>query len=183
MTIFVDQDNTLNDFIESILNHARNFFGLKSFELKREQCMTYHLLQYAFPKDEVKAATDEMFSIKGFWSTMQIQPGAYDVMKELVKRHDVYILTCPWPTSDNCISEKIEWVRENLPFFDVRKMIFACNKKLLRGDVLVDDAPHYLKDNGAKTTIAFDYPYNRDIEVNFRAKTWEEIGKIIGDLK
>lgn len=183
MTIFVDQDNTLNDFIKPVVQHVRNWFGIKHFNLRRENCKTYHLLKYAFPRHEVDAATEEMFSIEGFWETMPIQPDAAEVMERLCRRHDVYILTCPWPTSKNCIPEKIEWVKKNLPFFNLRNMIFSCNKSLLHGDVLIDDAPHYLNSNNAKTTIAFDYPYNRSCEADYRAATWLEIERIIGEIE
>lgn len=182
MTIFIDQDNTLNDFIKPVEFHVRSWFGNKHFKLEREQCKTYHILKYAFPRDEVKKATDEMFSIEGFWRTMPIQPYAAEVVEEMTKKHDVYILTCPWPTSKNCIPEKLEWIQANLPFFNMRKVIFSCNKKLLHGDILIDDAPHYLEDNNCQKTLAFDYPYNRDCNVDWRASNWLEIHDIINSI-
>lgn len=182
MTIFVDQDNTLNDFIQPVVEHVQSWWGKKDFSLTREECTTYHLLEYAFEPDKVEAATHEMFSLKGFWETMPIQPFARDVMYELNQNHDLYIVTCPWHTSDNCIPEKIKWIEKHLPFFDRRKIIFACDKKHLSGNIIIDDSPKYLNDNNCDITIAFDYPYNRNANADYRAKDWQEILEIIERL-
>lgn len=183
MTIFVDQDNTLNDFIKPVVKHVQSWWGKKDFNLTRDECTTYHLLEYAFAPDEVEAATHEMFSLQGFWETMPIQPHAQEVLRELYEKHDVYIVTCPWPTSENCIPEKIRWIENHLPFFDRRRIVFACEKKLLTGDVIIDDSPRYLNDNNCKKSIAFDYPYNRDSNADYHAKDWLDIQKIISDLE
>lgn len=183
MTIFIDQDNTLNDFIWPVVSHARSHFGKKSFSLSRDQCNGYHLLDYAFSKDEVAAATDEMFSIHGFWEGMPIQPHAAEVVEELYAKHDVYIVTCPWPAAENCIPEKIKWIEKHLPFFDRRKIVFACEKKLLVGDIIIDDSPKYLDDHSCKHALAFDYPYNRNSKACLRARDWLDIRRIIEGIE
>lgn len=114
---------------------------------------------------------------------MPIQPFAAEVVKELYEKHDVYIATCPWHTSDNCISEKIQWIEKYLPFFDRQKIIFACDKKRLSGDIIIDDSPKHLENNNCDTTIAFDYPYNRHSRADFRAKNWLDVREIIRGLE
>ena len=48
---------------------------------------------------------------------------------------------------------KVERLLELFPFLDWEHIIFACNKQMVRGDVLIDDAPHNLV--GANTPKFF----------------------------
>lgn len=177
MTIFIDQDNTLTDFIYSVVKYLKVIYGW-DVNFKPEDCKTYNVLQNMFPhfsKKKIDEWTDAIFSADGFWLDMPIQPLARETMKYICDKHDVYIVTAPWPTSKNCIPEKIEWVRQYLPFFDIRKMIFCNNKSLLKGDIIVDDSPSYLRSHGCRYTVAYDYPYNREVKCDFRAKDWSQL--------
>ena len=61
-------------------------------------------------------------------------------------------------------------------------MVTACNKQMVRGDVLIDDAPHNLV-GGEYAKILFDRPHNRSFDHvahdALRVNTWEEIDQVI----
>lgn len=69
-----------------------------------------------------------------------------------------------------------------LYFLDWEHIIFACNKQMVRGDVLIDDAPHNLV-GGEYAKILFDRPHNRSFDHvahdALRVNTWEEIDQVI----
>lgn len=62
-----------------------------------------------------------------------------------------------------------------------RSLVIARDKFLVRGDVLIDDAPHNLEPfPGHK--ILVDRPYNRAATVGFRARDWNSIVQLIQTL-
>lgn len=77
---------------------------------------------------------------------------------------------------------KVERLLELFPFLDWEHIIFACNKQMVRGDVLIDDAPHNLV-GGEYAKILFDRPHNRSFDHvahdALRVNTWEEIDQVI----
>ena len=177
MIIFIDQDNTLTDFVTSTVKYVKKVYDLEVDGFGQKDCKVYHVLQNMFPyfsKKKLDEMTDEIFCEEGFWIDMPIQPDAKETMEYLCKKHEVYILTAPWPTSRSCIPEKIQWVEMYLPFFDLRNMIFCNNKKLLHGDIILEDSPYFLNNNSCKHRLIYDQPYNRDFE-GFRAHNWKEV--------
>jgi len=175
MVIFVDQDNVLTDFVESVVYTVEELYGPPLPDFNKEQMKSYDIFSQLYPRQSKKQHDDmvkEVFDYKDFWLQMNPLPNAVEVFKELNAKHDVYIATCPWKTSSICIPEKIAWVKKHLPFFDITKMIFCCHKKVLSGDIIIDDSPEYLQTHNCKYSIAFDYPYNRNIKSDFRANNW-----------
>ena len=180
-TILVDQDNTLTDFTEVTVRYLSKLYGYKE-SFTPDQCKTYNILKCMFPKLPDKKISDmfeELFSSEGYWRSMLPMPGSIEVMEDLYKEYDVYIVTSPWKTSKNCIPEKIEWVEHYLPFFDISKMIFCSYKHLLHADYMIDDSPVYLANSNCETTIAFKFPYNENVEATFKVDTWSEIREIL----
>jgi 5'(3')-deoxyribonucleotidase len=55
----------------------------------------------------------------------------------------------------NCASEKMEWIQEHFPAL-LRRMCLVCDKKLLRGHVLVDDDAALWKKKFKGKFIHFD---------------------------
>ena len=187
MTIFIDQDNVLNRFIDQVVLYTEKLFKLK-VDFKSSDCKSWGVLDEMFPhasKEWCDKRTEEIFSASGFWSGMLPQPGAVEVMEKLVKdKHEVYIATMPWPTAKNCKAEKEEWVEKYLPFFKTKNIIFCPNKKFLYGDVILDDAPHIIENTPhCKHRIIYDYPYNQNVEASFRIKSWNEAYSVISNLE
>ncbi len=171
MTIFIDQDNVLNRFIDQVVLYTEKLFKLK-VDFKSSDCKSWGVLDEMFPhasKEWCDKRTEEIFSAPGFWSGMLPQPGAVEVMEKLVKDgHEIYIATMPWPTAKNCKAEKEEWVEQYLPFFKTKNIVFCPNKKFLKGDVIFDDAPHIIENTPHCTyRIIYDYPYNQNVEASF----------------
>lgn len=181
MVIFVDQDNVLTDFVESVVYTVEELYGPPLPSFSKEDLKSYDVFKQLYP-NQTQEQRDEMvkrvFDQENFWLQMNPLPNAVEVFEDLCSKHDVYIATCPWRTSSICIPEKIAWVKKYLPFFNISRLIFCCHKKVLSGDVIIDDSPVYLSTHNCKHAIAFDYPYNRDIRSDFRAKTWDGIRSI-----
>jgi 5'-nucleotidase len=75
----------------------------------------------------------------GFFLKLEPINGAIESFKKLSEIFDVWILTKPSTKNVNCYSEKAQWVLEHLGHKAVEKLIFSCDKTILKGNYLIDD--------------------------------------------
>src|ERR1035437_10007771 len=75
----------------------------------------------------------------GFFLKLNPVVDAIESFKYLSKHYDVWILTRPSTRNVNCYTEKAQWVWDHLGYHAVEKLIFSCDKNLLKGDYLIDD--------------------------------------------
>lgn len=114
------------------------------------------------------------------WRRITPIPGSVEVLQKLYDEgHQLYMVTV---SSYHTCKTKVERLLELFPFLDWKHIIFACNKQMVRGDVLIDDAPHNLV-GGEYAKILFDRPHNRSFDHvahdALRVNTWEEIDQVI----
>lgn len=95
----------------------------------------------------------------GFFRDLEPIPGAIEGVRALLERgHEPVIVTA----ARRGHVDKLEWIREHLPFLPRDNVVFAHRKELVRGDVLFDDAPHNLEAFAPYgVPVAMAYRYNR----------------------
>ncbi len=101
--------------------------------------------------------------------------------------HELYVATS---TSAENAEAKIQWLFKHYTWFDRDRFIMCHHKNLIFGDILVDDAPHNLKDmkwRGANQNcvcVCMDKPWNRCTENEFvRAKSFADINAVVQQLE
>lgn len=101
--------------------------------------------------------------------------------------HELYVVTS---TSAENAEAKIQWLRERYTWFDRDKFIMCRHKNLIFGDILIDDAPHNLKEmkwagaNKNCVCVCMDRPWNRSTENEFvRAKSFADIDVVVRQLE
>jgi 5'-nucleotidase len=115
----------------------------------------------------------------GIYSVLEPLPGAIEALKELNNTTDLLILTTPSNAPESA-TEKIFWCRKYLPFLHRKQIMLAARKDLVYGHYLIDDSPEHLekwKYAWCNTTLTIDYPYNRGIHVDVRAKDYNDTAK------
>lgn len=87
----------------------------------------------------IKPDPPEMFE-PGFFRNLQVVDGAKEAVAQIIAnpRFEVYIGSKMTSKVTTCASEKMEWIKEHFPEL-LRNMALVCDKKLLRGDILIDD--------------------------------------------
>lgn len=176
LTILIDMDDTIENLVEvwvKILNYKYGtnvrYIDVNDWDIKK-----------CFPK-LTEAQISEPLSMEGLWKMVQPFPGASKYIKRLIDDgHKVYIVTASSPET---IKMKLDLVLfKYFPYLTYKDVIVTSNKQMIRGDVMVDDAPHNLI-NGSYLRILKDSPPNfgYDAESNcmIRASDWEDIYKII----
>lgn len=116
-----------------------------------------------------------------FWGLVRPIDGAVENLSKLHKDgHEIYIVTASDYRSLKGKMERL--VFKYFPFIDWEHVIVASNKCLIRGDILIDDAPHNLV-GGEYKKFLVTAPHNQsyDAEANGmrRFNTWDEIYEAI----
>ncbi len=117
--------------------------------------------------------------------TMPLIDGAADALWRLsdagiwirIVTHRLYI---NWG-HEKAVGDTAAWLDEHrIPY---RDLCFLGAKPEVEADAYIDDAPHNIRAlrGRGNTVIAFDQPYNRDIE-GLRATSWDEVEGIVTDL-
>lgn len=139
--------------------------------------------EHLSPPAELHAALRSVYRAEGFFRDLPPIPGALEAVREMLAEGiDVRICTAPVSTG-HCLAEKFEWVERYLGREAARKMILAKDKTLVRGDVLIDDAPAI---TGARAPewrhIVFDQTYNRRTPPGPRSIGWANWRAVLSPL-
>ena len=180
--VYVDMDQTLNELWKPFIKHLSIIKG-KKYHLKMRDFKTYQIVNNFedLKNEDWFPLTNQIFNIPNFWLDIPVRKDAIPVLEKLQKDNltNLYIVTAPWVHYLHCTSDKILWLKKHFPFIDPEQIIFMKDKFLLRDGIIIDDAPKYLSTfKGLK--IAIDFPYNRDIKVDLRAKNWKQIERFLG---
>lgn len=108
--------------------------------------------------------------------------GALTGMKKLHDmKHDVVIVTAVPRCAGIAYHGKLEWLRRNMPWFDLNNFIACSRKELVYGDIILDDGPHNIDAwrKQGRTTVVFDAPWNRKVESTHRVKHWNEFIRLV----
>lgn len=155
MTIFVDMDSTVVEIFERWLREYNEATG---DNLTVEELTTWHTHDHARHGRRIY----EPLQRKGFFRNLPAIPGAIESLEVLAREHDVIMTSAALFPSN--FSEKVEWVREHLPFLPEANVALLSKKHLLRGHVLIDDGPHVAElsrgTNPAMFIAGIEHPYN-----------------------
>jgi 5'-nucleotidase len=88
-----------------------------------------------------RTAARQMIEAAGWFNDLPVTPGALEGVRTLLERGvDVWVCTKPLEANPTCRDDKGMWLRRHLPELE-HKLILAPDKSMIRGDVLLDDAP------------------------------------------
>lgn len=93
-----------------------------------------------------------------FWRSLLPMDGAIQILYQLIQDgHEIFIVTSSHPDT---VSYKIEFLKKYFDFIPYKNVIITSNKQMVKGDVLIDDAPHNLV-GGDYQGILFSAPHNK----------------------
>lgn len=178
LTLLVDMDDTIEDLTTPWVNSLNQTHGTS---VQKKDINDWNL-SIAFPslsKDQIFAP----ISTAELWKRVTPLPGAPEYLKKLIDDgHKVVIVTA---SSHESISFKLKYVLfEYFPYLSMKDVIVASQKQLIKGDVMVDDAPHNLE-GGEYFKILITAPHNRKYNASengmVRADHWSDIYNIISE--
>ena len=157
--VLLDLDDILNKFVPYLLETYNKMSG---DNLTEEEVTDWEIPKFVLPEWKDRIFSKEITWRDGFFFDVPIQDGAVDFVNKLMEWSDVYIVSaCYFAT----VPDKANWIMKHFPLFDIRRFIPCYDKKMIKGDVLLDDAPHNLV-SGDYLKVMMNKPHNRHIETN-----------------
>lgn len=153
-TVLLDVDGVLADFAGALLRWAGP-------QYTREQLTEWDLMK-AIGLEDRQHLFDEYASEPGFCESLQVIDGALGLVDELRRVADIVLVTSPYSAARLWTFERLRWLEKH---FGISKhdVIFAKRKYLVKGDIMIDDAPHNIEafiDQGG-LGLLIDQPWNR----------------------
>lgn len=158
--VLVDMDGPLADFDQLFFRRCReNGWSLDcERRQQRHRFATDHM-----PDERERRLAREMVNTPGWFADLPVTDGALAGLNALADVADVWICSKPLEANPTCRDEKAKWLVEHFGAQWERRLILAPDKSLVRGDILLDDAPkRRWFDRAYWTPVLFDAPFNRD---------------------
>ena len=187
-TLYIDLDEVCTQFISHLCSQYNNKYNKN---LKVSDIKTYNLLQY------IGEEGIQLIKEKGFFANLKpIYKSIETIEKLILDGHTVFIISSPM--NEHSVFEKFLWIKQYLPFFNIKNLILVGNKGELlskingENSILFDDCPAYLREfNGIR--IVMDREYNKELivgdsvndvnSVDYRVSGWNEFYEIVSGLE
>ncbi|TAM93615.1 MAG: 5'(3')-deoxyribonucleotidase [Chitinophagaceae bacterium] len=172
LTLAIDMDEVLADAAKKLKAWYYRDYG-KTFEDEEVK-----------GKDLKEAVIPEHFSLfrkycntPGFFRDLEVMPDAQEVLKELNKQYEVYIVSAA-VEFPNSLKDKYDWIMENLSFITWRQICFCGSKSIVQTDIMIDDRVRNFKDFKGRKLL---YSAHHNIfETNYeRVNNWKEIRQLL----
>lgn len=167
--LVVDMDGVLADIYEQFLSFEEREFGIR----QNREDVVGKTESEAFKNEKKYALTPS------FFRNAPLITDSRRVVEKLNKEYDLYIVSAATEFPQSLL-EKQEWLNEFFPFITWKQMVFCGSKKLICGDIMIDD--HYKNlDYFNGTTLLFTQPHNQllDEKWHTRVNSWKEIEKML----
>lgn len=185
MRILIDQDQVLCCWVERILEWYNED---KHTSFTRDDIKKWDMTENL--GDQADDFIRSCMRYPEFYRDLAPVEGAIYGMERLIRdEYDVLVVTAVPKCAGIAFHGKHEWLRRNIPSFDLNNF-FACHRKyLVDGDVLFDDGLHNIKpfvmSGPRRHAVVMDTPWNRDTGILFsddrrfgRSLTAEEMGRV-----
>jgi 5'-nucleotidase len=116
------------------------------------------------------------------WRDLSPVPGAIPGVKQLLNDgHDIRIASAVPHSAAVAYHGKLQWLRDHMPFFNLKHFYAISEKQELEGDLLFDDGLHNIEAwvKTGRPCVALDVPWNRKADhlpkdLVTRVYDWEE---------
>jgi len=168
-------DNVITDFNSQFVRYAKKN-GYKIDETKIDENYKTEKCLLNKTDEEADEILESFLADEDFWLTMEPIEGSIEGVNYLNYIHEVVIITVPAKRfQEDCKTSKMIWLTEHLP--KIYKVSFNKEKWKEKIDIIIEDKPETLikcKENGIRS-VAIDYKYNRNIDVDYRLFRWAEV--------
>lgn len=156
--LLLDMDGPLTDFDAHFWDRCNDAgwpFDVTDPSEQRHRFFDGHLVDKAHRK-----LARQMIEGTPWFRDLPVTPGAVDGVAELMEHFEVWVCTKPLEANKWCASDKAAWIARHFPRL-VGRLIMAPDKSMIRGDVLLDDAPNVdWCESAMWSTVIFRAPFN-----------------------
>jgi len=172
LKILIDFDDTLTNMLKEWVGCLNEWHGTS---VSHEDINEWSVEKFypTLTKEQVHAPLKD----PNFWDRVRPKQGAVHAVKWMIEQgHEVYIVTA---SGLGTLKEKMNRALfRHFPYLTWKNVIIAQKKQMIKGDVLIDDAPHNLID-GDYVKLLMSAPHNAvfDCEAHgiYRVDDWDDI--------
>jgi 5'(3')-deoxyribonucleotidase len=180
LPLLIDCDGVLGDFLTMVERVAQQHLGL-DYETSDHKALVIN--QFGEHADAIK------YELNTPGTAMSIEPiqGAAGAISALGMQYRVIVLTTPWWSSPTWDFERRHWLKTHMGI-SVKDVIFAKDKTLVNGRVLVEDSYKNATtwaNAWRRKAVLFDAPANRGLVTPsnvIRVRDWAEAYPVILDI-
>lgn len=184
--ILVDMDDVLAEFSETWLSRYNEDYD---DNITVEAFDSWNAMASVKPECGLKIF--DYFAEPGIYRYLKPKAGSQEVIAELVEMGAEILIVTDSPKGcafgdekwkgSNPADDKRAWLQEHFPMVSLDNVIICRKKWMVMGDILIDDKPATIQkfqEEGRKI-LAMEMPYNRNMDVKLRAKTWDDVRDIL----
>lgn len=168
LRICVDMDEVMADTLGEHLRRYNQAFD----EAITPEDLAGKDLWTVTPNDRL-AELRAFMDAEDFFEVLDVLPGAQQVLKELSKRHEIFIATQAMVVP-NSLGPKYRWLQKHFSFIPPTHYVFCGDKRILRADYLIDDLPHNLQIFEGKGLL-YSAPHNLHANGFTRVNNWQDV--------
>ncbi len=169
--ILIDMDDVLADTASKVIRMVNE----RSGKQWRKDEMASPEVWAEFVKDYTP--NRQFLWEKGFFADLEPIPMAKEVVAELYKRYEIFIVSAAteFPLS---MTEKLDWLAVHFPYIGWEHTVFCGHKHMIRADYIIDDHEKNLtKFEG--TGLLFDAVHNQHVEGYLRMHSWQDVANYL----
>ena len=186
--LLVDLDYVI--CINQMVPKINEFFGT---DYTNENFPSLKLSDVFTDSEQLETFLDSI-KFENFYKNPNLFADVKRVLKQLSKYYEICITTAyVWPNHpENTKTElcsKLDFLYKTFDFIDKKNIIFCSNKKLLCGDVIIDDKVENLK-GPSKVKLLYTSIYNKNTPNSVlekdnitRINNWQEIKNLLMKIK
>lgn len=157
--LMIDLDETIctGGYLQAVNEYLKTNY-------KEEDIDSYYV-EDVMDDEEKERFLDYFYKNVNIYKTIALIPDSLRVIEKLAKHYDIYIATAfvdkrRVKESGVMAMQKYQWILENMPYIDPRKIILTGSKNLVMCDVKIDDKVSNLKGFG-ELKLLLDQPHNQ----------------------
>ncbi len=170
--IAIDMDEVMAFTVQKIVDRYENVFGYHLTEAD----LAGKLVEDAVPAQHRDLVLD-WIGEKGFFIDLPVMEGAQEVVYELNKNYEVFVVSAA-NSLPNSLSEKLIWLQQHFDFISWRNTVFCGYKSIINADYMIDDHVRNLSmfDGKGLLFAAHHNAFEKDYE---RVQGWQAVEKIL----
>ena len=169
--IIIDMDEVIADPMGDMIEWYRKEYGL---EIDFDKMLVGSWL-VGFPEQHQQLIRERL-KAPGFFRHLPVMPDSIEVLRELNKRYEVFIVSAAMEFP-NSLRDKYDWLMEHFPFFSWKQLTLCGDKRLIRGDHMIDDHIWNLEHFNGKKYL-YSSAHNLAITEYKRINNWAEAADI-----
>lgn len=169
--IIVDMDEVMADPMGAMIDWYTNKYNLS---VNYEKMLGTGWIK-GFPEQHQEECWQRLLS-PGFFRHLPVIENCQEILKEINQRYELFIVSAAIEFP-NSLKDKVEWLQEYFPFITWKQVVLCGDKKLVKGDHMIDDhARNLVHFEGNK--YLFTSAHNINETAYHRLNNWKEVAAL-----